>query len=49
MTVDFDSLENKDVTIRDRDTEEQKRVKIDGLRETIRKLISGDIDFKKLP
>ncbi len=33
ITVDFDSLEDKSVTIRDRDTMEQKRVKIDKLKE----------------
>ncbi len=31
VTVDFDTLENDDVTIRDRDTMEQKRVKITDL------------------
>jgi glycyl-tRNA synthetase len=31
ITVDFDTLENKDVTLRDRDTMEQERVKIDDL------------------
>lgn len=31
ITVDFDTLENDDVTIRDRDTMEQKRVKITDL------------------
>lgn len=31
VVVDFDSLENNDVTIRDRDTTEQKRVKIESL------------------
>lgn len=31
VVVDFDSLENNDVTIRDRDTTEQKRVKIEEL------------------
>ena len=30
MTVDFDSLEDQAVTIRDRDTTEQVRVPIDG-------------------
>ena len=29
ITVDFDSLENDDVTIRDRDTMKQIRIKID--------------------
>jgi len=32
ITVDFDSLENDEVTIRDRDTTKQERVKIDELR-----------------
>ena len=31
ITVDFDSLENSDVTIRDRDTMKQIRIKIDEL------------------
>lgn len=31
LTVDFDSLENNDVTIRDRDTMKQKRIKIEDL------------------
>jgi glycyl-tRNA synthetase len=31
ITIDFDSLENNDVTVRDRNTEEQVRVKIDDL------------------
>ena len=31
VVIDFDSLENNDVTIRDRDTTEQKRVKIEEL------------------
>jgi len=31
LTIDFDSLENNDVTIRDRDTMEQKRIKIKDL------------------
>ncbi|PIY60238.1 glycine--tRNA ligase, partial [Candidatus Woesearchaeota archaeon CG_4_10_14_0_8_um_filter_47_5] len=33
VTVDFDSLEDKSVTVRMRDTTEQKRVKIEGLSE----------------
>ena len=37
ITVDFDSLKNDDVTIRNRDTMKQNRVKIKGLIETINK------------
>ena len=36
VTVDFDTLEDRAVTIRDRDTMEQVRVPIDGLLETVR-------------
>jgi len=36
VTIDFDSLENNDVTLRDRDTMEQKRVKIDELTNILR-------------
>lgn len=36
ITVDFDTLENKDVTLRDRDTMKQERVKIDDLMRIIR-------------
>ncbi len=35
VTIDFDSLEDKTVTVRDRDTMEQKRVKIDKVQELI--------------
>ena len=32
MTVDFDSLEDKKVTVRDRDTMEQERIEIGELK-----------------
>lgn len=35
ITIDFDSLEDNSVTIRDRDTEEQERVKISELKEKL--------------
>jgi glycyl-tRNA synthetase len=37
ITIDFDSLEKNDVTIRDRDTMKQKRVKIENLKEILEK------------
>jgi glycyl-tRNA synthetase len=37
VTVDFDSLEKGDVTVRDRDTMEQKRIKIKDLSEYLKK------------
>jgi len=41
VTVDFDSLTNKDVTVRDRDTTKQIRVPVDKLAWTIHALMSG--------
>ncbi len=41
ITIDFDSLANKDVTIRDRDTTEQARIKIKDLKEELRRRING--------
>ncbi len=37
VTCDFDTLEDKSVTIRDRDTMEQERVKVKNLKEILRK------------
>jgi glycyl-tRNA synthetase len=47
ITIDFDSLTNKDVTIRDRDSEKQIRVKISDLKDVIRKLFNKEIEFDK--
>ncbi|MBI5803542.1 glycine--tRNA ligase [Candidatus Pacearchaeota archaeon] len=47
ITIDGDSLKNKDVTIRDRDTTKQIRVKISKLSGTLKKLIEGEIEFSK--
>ncbi len=41
ITVDFDSLEDDSVTVRDRDSEKQIRVKIEELRKKLRELLSG--------
>jgi glycyl-tRNA synthetase len=40
ITVDYDSLEDESVTIRDRDSKEQKRVKIDEVYDFIYELLS---------
>ncbi|MDQ4063881.1 MAG: His/Gly/Thr/Pro-type tRNA ligase C-terminal domain-containing protein, partial [Actinomycetota bacterium] len=40
VTVDFDTVNDKQVTIRDRDTLEQERVPIQSVRERLQKLIS---------
>jgi len=41
ITIDFDSLENDDITIRERDSTEQKRIKIKDLQNTLFMLITG--------
>jgi len=48
ITVDFDSLKDKSVTIRDRDTTKQVRIKIAELKDILRKLIDKEIEFKDL-
>ncbi len=42
VTVDFDTLEDKAVTVRDRDSMEQERAPIEGLAEMLRNRIEGD-------
>jgi glycyl-tRNA synthetase len=48
ITVDNDSGKKKDVTIRDRDTTKQVRVKVEDLKSVLRELLSGDKKFKDL-
>ena len=40
MTIDFDTLEDETVTIRDRDTMEQVRVKIENLTKWIEEKVT---------
>jgi glycyl-tRNA synthetase len=47
ITVDFDSLKKKDVTIRERDSGKQVRVKISELKNIVWDLISEEIPFAK--
>ncbi|MDO9536715.1 MAG: glycine--tRNA ligase [Thermoplasmata archaeon] len=48
ITVDFDGLTDDTVTLRDTDTTEQKRVKVDELERIARGLASGKLKFKDL-
>jgi glycyl-tRNA synthetase len=48
VTIDFDSLQNEDVTLRERDTAAQKRVKIKDLRQLIYELYTGQKKFAQL-
>jgi glycyl-tRNA synthetase len=41
VTVDFDTIEDKQVTIRDRDTLRQERIPIAAVRDRLKALISG--------
>jgi glycyl-tRNA synthetase len=46
ITIDDDSLKNKDVTVRDRNSRVQKRVKIKELRNILRELINQEKTFQ---
>ncbi len=48
VTVDYESLENEDVTVRERDSTEQVRVKIEELPEILKDLICGKLKFNDL-
>lgn len=48
VTIDYDSLKNKDVTIREISTMKQIRVKIVDLKDTIRDLLYGNLKFSRL-
>ena len=47
VTVDDKSLIGGDVTIRDRDSQKQVRVKVGKLREVVGRLIDGEVEFEK--
>ena len=47
ITIDFDSVKKKDVTIRDRNTSKQIRVKIKDLKDVLSKLFNEEIKFVK--
>jgi glycyl-tRNA synthetase len=47
ITIDGDSLKKKDVTVRERDTGRQIRIKIKKLRETLMDLVNEEIVFTK--
>jgi glycyl-tRNA synthetase len=46
ITVDFDSIKNKDVTVRERDSGEQVRIKVSELKDVMRKVLEGESLFK---
>lgn len=47
ITIDYDTLEDDTVTIRDRDSTKQIRVLVDGLSEVLQKLVEGEISFEE--
>lgn len=48
ITVDFDSLQNNSVTIRDRETTKQVRVKIEDLKESLVMVMTGKSQLEQL-
>jgi len=48
VTFDFESREDKSVTIRDRNTAKQKRIKIDALADTLNKLIKSKMKIEDI-
>jgi len=48
ITYDFDSLKDKSVTLRDRDSTKQVRIEITELNDVLRRLIDGEVSFKEL-
>ena len=48
VTIDDDSISNQTVTIRDRDSKNQKKVEIKNLKTILKNLIDGEIDFSDL-
>lgn len=49
LTIDGQTLEDSTVTIRDRDSEVQKRIAIAAIEQTIKSLLGGKIQFSSLP
>ncbi|MEK6864261.1 MAG: His/Gly/Thr/Pro-type tRNA ligase C-terminal domain-containing protein, partial [Nanoarchaeota archaeon] len=47
ITVDYDSLNDNTITLRERDSMKQVRVNVDVLPETLRKVRDGKLDFEK--
>ncbi|MEK6926429.1 MAG: glycine--tRNA ligase, partial [Nanoarchaeota archaeon] len=47
ITIDGDSILGKDVTIRDRNTKKQVRAKISELKNIVKNLVDGKIEFEK--
>lgn len=48
ITIDYDTIEDKRVTIRNRDTFEQKRIEIIQLPKILTELIEGYVDFNQI-
>jgi len=48
ITVDHDSLKDKDVTLREISSMKQVRIKIEEIKSVLRKLLSGEISFEEL-
>ena len=47
ITIDFDCKKNKDITIRDRESTKQVRVKQKDMKDVLHKLLEGEVPFEK--
>ena len=48
VTIDYDTIQDESVTLRDRDTTKQKRILIDNCTEVLRKLVGREISFEDI-
>jgi glycyl-tRNA synthetase len=48
ITIDYDTMKKEDVTVRDRDSKKQVRVKIKDLEKNLEKLLNDEIVFEKI-
>lgn len=48
ITVDFDTLDDQSVTLRDRDSEKQVRIAISNIKETVKAILNSEIEFEDL-
>lgn len=47
LTIDFESLEKNDLTIRERDSTRQIRVKIENMKKVLKSLLNDEVEFEK--
>ena len=48
LTIDYDTIEKNEITIRERDSSKQKKLKVEDLQITLKNLLTKKIDFENL-